>query len=66
MQMMLEKAYNANGFVTKCPSVPKKFNSKLVLIVSETVTDVPQTFPHLVSGIIIDYIIDKTRLLQQE
>jgi hypothetical protein len=29
-----------------------------------TVTDVPQTSPHLVSGVIIVYIIDNTALLQ--
>jgi hypothetical protein len=37
---------------------------KLVLIVTGTVTDVPQTSPHLVSGVIIVYVIDNTALLQ--
>jgi hypothetical protein len=36
---------------------------KLVLIVTGTVTDVPQTSPHLVSGVIIVYVIDNTALL---
>jgi hypothetical protein len=36
---------------------------QLVLIVTGTVTDVPQTSPHLVSGVII--VIDNTALLQQ-
>jgi ABC-type sulfate transport system permease component len=33
---------------------------KLVLIVTGTVTDLPHALPHLVSGVIIDYNIDKT------
>jgi hypothetical protein len=37
---------------------------QLVLIVTGTVTDIPQTSPHLVSGIIIVYVIDNTALLQ--
>jgi hypothetical protein len=36
---------------------------KLVLIVTGTVTDVPQMSPHLVSGVIIVYLIDNTALL---
>jgi hypothetical protein len=41
-----------------------KVQFKLVLIVTGTVTDVPQTSPHLVSGAIIVYVIDNTALLQ--
>jgi ABC-type sulfate transport system permease component len=41
-------------------------HKQLVLIVTGTVTDVPQTSPHLVSGVIIVYVIDNTALLQQE
>jgi hypothetical protein len=41
------------------------FQAQLVLIVTGTVTDVPQTSPHLVSGVIIVYVIDNTALLQQ-
>jgi ABC-type sulfate transport system permease component len=47
-------------------SLVRDRNSKLVLIVTGTITDVPQTFPHLVSGVIIGYVIDSTALLQQE
>jgi ABC-type sulfate transport system permease component len=36
---------------------------KLVLIVTGTVTDVPQTLPHLVSGVIILQVIYKTGML---
>jgi hypothetical protein len=34
---------------------------KVVLIVTGTVTDVPQTFSHLVSGVIIVKIIDNRK-----
>jgi hypothetical protein len=43
-----------------------KVKMQLVLIVTGTVTDVPQTSPHLASGVIIVYVIDNTALLQQE
>jgi hypothetical protein len=44
------------------------FQHELVLIVTGTVTDVPQTYPHLVSGVIMVYVIDdySLKLLQQE
>jgi hypothetical protein len=46
------------------PYLKIKLQTKLVLIVTGTVTDVPQTSPHLVSGVIILYVIDNTALLQ--
>jgi hypothetical protein len=48
-----------------CLSIYKYCIDELVLIVTGTVTDVPQTSPHLVSGVIIVYVIDNTALLQQ-
>jgi ABC-type sulfate transport system permease component len=37
---------------------------KIVSIVMATLSDVPLTFPHLVSSVIIIYVIEKTGLLQ--
>jgi hypothetical protein len=47
-------------------STGEEKEEELVLIVTGTVTDVPQTSPHLVSGVVIVYVINNTALLQQE
>ena len=39
-----------------------QLESKLGLIVTGTVTDVPQTLPHLESGVIIVQVIDQTSM----